>query len=310
MSRNRSNAVLPLGSADGHPQRRLLFQSKVYRTIMSALEKPLPMKAADAYNAAADHFDAEPLGFWSRHGARTVELMQLVRGARVLDVGCGTGSSALPAAQRVGPEGTVLGIDIAHNMVFRAQAKARARGLDNVQFECLDMADLVFPDGAFDAVIGVFSIFFVDDMEAQIARLWRMLAPGGKLALAVWDKTMLEPVAPMLKDEVRRVRPDVSMPQKPWQRLTDRTLCRAMFHDLGIGDVTFHAVRDRQPLLTPADGWTIALGSGLRWEIEQLSAHDRQLVRSRLLARLGTADVTAVDTDAIVAIARKPSNEA
>ena len=62
-------------------------------------------KAAATYDAAADHFDDEPLGFWKRVGERTVARLALLAGANVLDVGCGTGASALPAAQAVGPNG-------------------------------------------------------------------------------------------------------------------------------------------------------------------------------------------------------------
>ena len=67
-------------------------------------------KAASTYNAAADHFDDEPLGFWARFGRRTVERLALRAGGAVLDVGCGTGASAIPAAERVGPSGRVIGV--------------------------------------------------------------------------------------------------------------------------------------------------------------------------------------------------------
>ena len=63
------------------------------------------LKAEKAYNAAADYFDAEPLAFWARYGRRTVERLRLRRGAHVLDVCCGTGASALPAAQGCRPRG-------------------------------------------------------------------------------------------------------------------------------------------------------------------------------------------------------------
>jgi ubiquinone/menaquinone biosynthesis C-methylase UbiE len=70
-------------------------------------------KAAATYDAAADHFDDEPLGFWDLIGKRTVSNLKLQAGAKVLDVGCGTGTSALPAAQTVGKNGLVVGVDLA-----------------------------------------------------------------------------------------------------------------------------------------------------------------------------------------------------
>ncbi len=58
--------------------------------------KQAKAKAATTYDAASDHFDDEPLGFWGRIGRRTVERLALAPGDNVLDVGCGTGASALP----------------------------------------------------------------------------------------------------------------------------------------------------------------------------------------------------------------------
>jgi ubiquinone/menaquinone biosynthesis C-methylase UbiE len=108
-------------------------------------------KAAASYNAAADHFDDEPLSFWDLIGKRTVTNLKLQAGAKVLDVCCGTGASALPAAQAVGKNGFVVGVDLAARLLDRARTKALAAGLDNVEFRLADMTALNYPDGSFDA---------------------------------------------------------------------------------------------------------------------------------------------------------------
>ena len=79
---------------------------------MNTLDKAQAMATA-TYNAAADFYDAAANSCWDRFGRRTVERLDLKRGASVLDVCCGCGASAIPAAEAVGPEGTVLGIDLA-----------------------------------------------------------------------------------------------------------------------------------------------------------------------------------------------------
>src|ERR1700754_4103357 len=89
-------------------------------------------KAAAAYDAAADHFDDEPLSFWEQIGKRTVTRLALPPGARVLDVGCGTGASALPAAQAVGRDGSVLAVDLSVRLLNPARTQAMRLGLDNV----------------------------------------------------------------------------------------------------------------------------------------------------------------------------------
>ncbi len=148
--------------------------------------KQAKAKAATTYDAASDHFDDEPLGFWGRIGRRTVERLALAPGDNVLDVGCGTGASALPAAQAVGPNGSVIGVDLSARLLDRAREKAKARGLSNVEFRYSDMTSLGYPDRRFDAVVSVFSIFFVPDMEGLFRELWRMVRPGGKLAVTTW----------------------------------------------------------------------------------------------------------------------------
>ena len=88
------------------------------------------MKAVSAatYAATADHFDDAALSFWDRFGRSTVARIGVRPAQRVFDACCGTGASAIPAAQMVGNDGQVLGFDLAEPALVLARAKARARG--------------------------------------------------------------------------------------------------------------------------------------------------------------------------------------
>src|SRR5262245_45001407 len=110
---------------------------------------PDKLRAAATYNAAADHFDDNPLAFWERVGRGTIERLTLPLGATVLDVACGSGASALPAAERVGPGGAVLGVDLADRLLGLGRAKAAVRGLTQVEFRAGDMEQLGFPANSF-----------------------------------------------------------------------------------------------------------------------------------------------------------------
>ena len=132
-------------------------------------------RAAATYNAAADFYDYPTNTFWERYGRRTIERLGLARGARVLDVCCGSGASALPAAQAVGPTGSVVGVDLAENLLKLARTKASQLGLTNSEFRSGDLTALPFPDGSFDAVVCVFGIFFVPDMEAAVRELRKVI---------------------------------------------------------------------------------------------------------------------------------------
>jgi ubiquinone/menaquinone biosynthesis C-methylase UbiE len=263
------------------------------------------LKAETAYNAAADYFDAEPLGFWARYGRRTVERLRLRRGAHVLDVCCGSGASALPAAQVVGPAGKVIAVDLAGDLLKLGQAKAQTAGLQCVEFRRGDMTGLGFPDRHFDAVVCVFGIFFVPDMETQVAELWRMVRPGGQLAITTWGARFWSPAYEIWLEAVRRVRPDLYSAFNPWDRITTPDAVRTLLHDGGAQNVEVAAEDGYQALRTPEDFWTMALGSGLRWTIDQMSAELAREVKHEILERLAATGVDRVETNVIYAVAEK-----
>src|SRR5262245_61133420 len=91
-------------------------------------------RAAATYDAAADAYDDPANSFWARFGRRTIDRLALPQGAHVLDVCCGSGASALPAAEVVGPRGSVLGVDLSERLLRLARAKAEGTGLRNVEF--------------------------------------------------------------------------------------------------------------------------------------------------------------------------------
>src|SRR5262249_41588887 len=143
-------------------------------------------RARRAYDAAADTYDAPANGFWEATGRETIARLGLAVGARVIDLPCGSGASALAAAEAVGRGGSVLGVDLAAGLLARARAKASAAGLENITFMQADMRATGCGTGAFDAVVCVFGIFFVPDREALVRELWRLVAPGGVLAITTW----------------------------------------------------------------------------------------------------------------------------
>jgi len=262
-------------------------------------------KAVATYDSAADHFDDEPLTFWKRIGRHTVIHLGLPPGANVLDVGCGTGASALPAAQAVGPNGHVLGVDLSARLLEHARTKATAYGLKNVEFRLADMTALGFPDDHFDAVISVFSIFFVPDMEGLVRELWRMVRPGGKLAVTTWGPRIFEPAYSRWLAAVQRERPDLHSAFNPWDRITDVETVKRLLLDGGVTNAKVTAEDGVQPLRSAEDWWTVALGSGLRWTIEQMGPQAAARVKEDNVRWLSENNVNRIETNAIYAIGEK-----
>ena len=262
-------------------------------------------KAAASYNSAADHFDDEPLSFWDLIGKRTVTNLKLQAGAKVLDVCCGTGASALPAAQAVGKNGFVVGVDLAARLLDRARTKALAAGLDNVEFRLADMTALKYPDRSFDAVVSVFSIFFVPDIEGLVRELWRMVRPGGKLAVTTWGARIFGPAYSRWLVAVGRERPDLATAFNPWDRITDVVSVRKLLQDGGVKDAEVIAEDGVQALRSADDWWTIALGTGLRWTIEQMGPEVAARVKADNIGWLQENRIDRVETNAIYAVGTK-----
>jgi SAM-dependent methyltransferase len=168
------------------------------------------------------------------------------------------------------------------------------------------MRELGYPDGRFDAVISVFSIFFVPDMEAMVGELWRMVRPGGQLAVTTWGPRMFEPAYSRWLEAVRRERPDLDSGFNPWERITDAASVRRLLRAGGALDAEVVAEDAVQILRSPADWWTVALGSGLRWTVDQMGPVTAAQVRDDNLRWLQEHDVIAIETNAIYAVARKP----
>jgi ubiquinone/menaquinone biosynthesis C-methylase UbiE len=257
------------------------------------------------FNAAAEHFDAAALYFWDHCGRRTVELAGVAPGDHVLDVCCGTGASALPAAEGAGPTGRVVGVDLAERLLVRARAKARERGLDNVRFVEGDMNHLQVAHGSMDVVICALGLYFAQDQPAALAELWRTLRPGGTLAVTTWGRRALEPANTMYLEAVAAERPDLDRRYAmPLGRLNEPAALTRVFLEGGAPSPTIV----EETLVHPLDAddfWTVVLGSGYRIGVDAMGPVAAERVRAALGRRMHDAQVTHLTADLMYARARK-----
>lgn len=130
-------------------------------------------------------------------GAQLVESLGVTGGMDVLDLGCGDGTTAIPAAAR---GATVLGVDIAANLVAAGSARARAAGLDTIRFEEGDASNLsAIADESFDLVVSMFGAMFAPRPLDVAREMVRVTRGGGRIVMGNWiagDPTL---VAQILK---------------------------------------------------------------------------------------------------------------
>lgn len=137
---------------------------------------------------------------------RLIELANPAWNATALDVGCGPGTATLPLARRVGPGGSVTGVDLTAPMVAWAERHAAKEGVTNVRFLVADAEDLgELPAAGFDVAVSNFAVIFAPDPVRMVAEVARVVKPGGVFALSAW-----KPDGAM--DELRELTASISPP--------------------------------------------------------------------------------------------------
>jgi ubiquinone/menaquinone biosynthesis C-methylase UbiE len=120
--------------------------------------------------------------FTAHEAENFVNRIGITPGTQVLDVACGTGNTAIPAARA---RASVTGVDIATNSLEQAKKRASAENLA-IRFEEGDAEDLRYPDASFDVVLTMFGAMFAPRPEKVAAELLRVCKPGGVIAMANW----------------------------------------------------------------------------------------------------------------------------
>ncbi|MEP6703359.1 MAG: class I SAM-dependent methyltransferase, partial [Acidobacteriota bacterium] len=144
-------------------------------------------------------------------GTEFVDRLDLKAGTRVLDVATGTGNLAIPAAKT---GATVIGIDIAPNLIEQAIARAKAEGVE-AKFEVGDAEALPYDDGSFDVVMTMFGAMFAPRPDVTASELIRVTKPGGLIAMANWTPEAF--TGQMFKTGAKHVPPPPGMaPPVQW----------------------------------------------------------------------------------------------
>lgn len=148
--------------------------------------------AGSMWTADRDRFDRQV----DHHGRAAIDALAPARGERVIDIGCGAGSTTLAIAEAVGPEGHVHGLDISPTMIEGATAFAAGRGVTNATFTVGDAMVEPF-DSDTDALFSRFGVMFFSDATAGFANMLTALRPGGRLGFTCWQSPAVNAWASM-----------------------------------------------------------------------------------------------------------------
>ncbi len=240
-------------------------------------------------------------GSWAEHAAfvdergaavttRMLELAAPEPGDRVLELACGPGGTGLAAATLVEPGGSVVLSDVAPEMAAVAAARARELGLGNVSTRELDLESIDEPDGTYDVVLCREGLMLVPEPALAAAEIDRVLAPGGRFAIAVWGPRERNPWLGHLFDAVsEQVGAPIPPPGRPGPfSLSDSDALAALLSEAGLSEVAVDEVEVPMPAASFEEWWAVvpALAGPLGGVLAALPDDAREAIRARAEASL------------------------
>lgn len=262
---------------------------------------------AAVFDAGAREFSRLTPTVWGPAGAALAFQLRLHPGDAVLDVCCGAGASALPAAAAVGPTGLVHAVDVADELLEQGRLAASDRALHNIDFVRADATEWEppssVPRGRYDALACSYGVFFLPHPNAAFARLVRLLRPVAKVGLTVWRRGALDTFAGTYVDALARHAPDAH-PSRPavLPLLDTADGLRSWLTRYGASSVEVNELSNLLPA-TPELVWDLVLGGALRAPLLALSPGTVEAVRLEFLSLLTERDIETVDAGTLVATA-------
>lgn len=160
-------------------------------------------------------------------------------GERILDIGCGAGSTSLQLAEAVAPGGDVTGVDISRPLL--EVARRRSEGVAGVRFEEGDAQTYPFAAGTFDAAFSRFGVMFFADPPAAFANLRKALKPGGRVAFICWRAPLENPVITLPMMAAAPLLPEPPAPPEPGApgpfAFADADRVRSILEAAGFADI-------------------------------------------------------------------------
>lgn len=205
----------------------------------------------NTFDSVADAYGSGASRFFHTSGQAMAGLHRLEGDEKVLDVACGTGSTAIPLARRL-PRGQVTAVDFSRGMLEQARARAKQEDLGNIEFREQDMTAMDLPDNSFDHANCAFGLFFVEDMVSLLRHIADKVRPGGSVMVSGFCGDSFMPAA----DITLKLLPDfgVEAPDQPgWKRMAEPQQLQTLYTDAGLRDV--YIERRSLGYYVDKDGW-------------------------------------------------------
>lgn len=240
-------------------------------TTMDEQERKSMIK--QTFNTVAEGYDNRALRYFADSAYHLADVLSLKGDERLLDVATGTGSNALVLAQHL-PAGHVTGIDFSAGMLSQARAKAEGASIHNIAFIEMDMQQLAFPDGHFDAASCAFGIFFVEDMVGLLKHIASKVKKGGRVGITSFYDSAFHPLAELFFNRIEQF--GIERPAVSWKRVSSEEKSTALYASANLGDVRVVRKNLGYYLSSADEWWELIWYAGFRGLVNQLAPQDME----------------------------------
>ena len=260
------------------------------------------------FDIVSNGYDNAALRFFPASAAHLAALLGLKGHEHVLDVACGTGHASLAIARML-QRGRVTALDFSPGMLGQARKKAALHNVANIEFLERDMQNLGF-ENRFDVAVCAFGIFFVMDMETQLARIVSAVKPGGRIAITNFRENYFSPFKELFFDRISSY--GVQNPPQAWKRIAHEAGCRRLFESAGLVNIRVETRNVGYYLANAEDWWSIVWNAGFRRYVTQLSQQDQERFKREHLCEVEAQrnkDGIQLDAEVLYTTGMKPEKK-
>lgn len=233
------------------------------------------------FDGAAPLYGKDGVSYFHYFGENLVNLASPKPEMHILDVATGTGAILCKAAEKIGPKGLAIGIDISPQMIAQSQKACSELGSKNIQLQVMDAEQLNFPEGTFDMVFCGFGLFFMPNVDKALSECRRVLKKEGVLAVSIWGPRDYSYI--LLRELIASYPINTTVVAHNFEETESviSLLKKAKFHDITIEEDTLDFV------YPSIDAWWDSLwGHGTRVLLEQLSKDEQYELLQSLKEKL------------------------